>query len=119
VIRLKYVFANGSREFFDRVLKEYRKRYGEPDQWRGDPFHLVLAWKWAFVTVRGERLSLMLTHSDDDDSGRGSSVKLTNWTLWERERQCYERSHPPLGTDRPGPQGPAEPSEDLSRFLPQ
>jgi hypothetical protein len=95
VVRIKLKYADSSRVFYDNLLDRFKKKFGEPDEWRGDPFHIVIAWKWSFVDKAKNRISLILQHNKQDtDEKIGNSIKLTMTDAVDRERQCYERSHP-------------------------
>ena len=68
-----------------------KKKYGEPDEYRGDPFHIFIAWKWSFTDKDGNRISLTLQHnSQDTEEKRGNAVKLTMLNLVEEDQQCYK-----------------------------
>lgn len=97
VVRIKLKYADSGRDFYDNLLNRFEKLFGKPDEWRGDPFHIVIAWKWSFVDKSNNRISLMLQHNNQDtDEKIGNSIKLTLTDAIERERQCYEKSHPEL-----------------------
>lgn len=67
-------------------------RFGEPDKWRGDPFHVVVAWKWSFVDKDGNDISLILQHNNrDEEEKMGNSIKLTMWNLMQAEERCFEK----------------------------
>lgn len=101
IIRLKFKYAEPSKEFYDRLLAIFKQRFGEPDQWRGDPFGIVIAWKWSFLDPKGNDISLILQHNlRDDEEKQGNSVKLTLWNLMRAESACFERrSHAPEPVD--------------------
>jgi hypothetical protein len=93
-VRIKLKYANPDKKFFNELLKRFKKRFGEPDEWRGDPFHVIVAWKWSFRDKDNNSISMILQHSMDEEQKFGNSVKLTNTTFIEKERSCYERKHP-------------------------
>ena len=89
-IRLKY--QDPSKKFYEQLLKRFKQRFGDPSEWQGDPFHIVLAWKWTFTDPQGNRISLVLEHNTRDrEESIGNSVKLTMWNLIDEERQCFEK----------------------------
>ena len=94
IVRIKLNYENSDKEFYEALLARFKKRFGEPDEWRGDPFHVIIAWKWSFQDKNDNRISLTLQHSRDEDYKWGNSVKLTNTTLVEEEEACYKRKHP-------------------------
>jgi hypothetical protein len=84
IVRIKLKYADSSKQFYKDVLKRFKKRFGEPDEYRGDPFHIVVAWKWSFVDQQNHRISLILQHNAlDEEEKKGNSVKITDITLME------------------------------------
>jgi hypothetical protein len=95
IVRLKFKYTDASKRFFDELLKRYKTRFGEPDEWRGDPFHIVIAWKWHFTDEDGNRISLIVWHNTrDEEEKEGNAVKMTMWNLIMDEQRCYEKKHP-------------------------
>jgi len=91
ILRIKLKYADSTPEFFETLLKRYKARFGEPDQWRGDPFRVVQAWKWSFTAKNNQRISLILQHNTiDQEEKMGTSVKLTLTGLMEEELRCME-----------------------------
>jgi hypothetical protein len=113
VVRIKLKYADSGRDFYDNLLARFEKKFGKPDEWRGDPFHIVIAWKWSFVDKSKNRISLILQHNKQDtDEKIGNSIKLTLTDAIERERQCYEKSHPEL-SEPPAGKTPLQVDWDL------
>ena len=95
IVRIKLKYADSSKKFYEALLNRMISRYGEPDEWRGDPFHVVLAWKWAFVGPDGKRISMILQHNTlDMEQKMGNSIKLTCSTLLEEEQACFKKRFP-------------------------
>lgn len=94
IVRIKLKYEYSDKEFYNELLERFKKKFGEPDEWRGDPFHVIMAWKWSFRDENKNKISLILQHSRDEEYKWGNSVKLTNTTLMERERLCYKKKHP-------------------------
>jgi hypothetical protein len=95
IIRIKLKYRESTRRFYDTLLKKFKQRFGEPTEWRGDPFHIVIAWKWSFTDKDGNKISLNLQHNNKDTEEKiGNSVKLTMTSAIEEERRCYEKKHP-------------------------
>ena len=95
IVRIKLKYAESSRKFYDALLKRFRQRFGNPSEWRGDPFHVVIAWKWQFTEPDGTCISLTLQHNTrDEDEKMGNAVKLTASHLIEAERRCFEKRQP-------------------------
>jgi len=91
IVRIKLKYADSSKKFYKNLLKRFKKRFGDPDEYRGDPFKIVDAWKWSFVNRQNHRISLILQHNSKDEQEKiGNSVKLTNTTLMEEDLLCYK-----------------------------
>ena len=92
ILRIKLKYADSSRKFYNKLLKRFKQRFGEPDEYRGDPFKIVDAWKWSFTNQQNQRISLILQHNTkDEEEKKGNAVKLTNNTLIEEDHLCYKR----------------------------
>jgi len=92
IVRIKLKYADSSNKFYQKLLKRFKQRFGEPDEYRGDPFKIVDAWKWSFVNSENQSISLILQHNTkDEEEKRGNAVKLTNTTLIETDNLCYKR----------------------------
>ena len=82
VVRIKLKYIDPSKKFYEELLKRIKKKYGEPTEYRGDPFHIVLSWKWSFVDKNNQRISMTLQHNSlDTEEKIGNSIKLTNRSL--------------------------------------
>jgi hypothetical protein len=94
IVRIKLKYANSTRKFYDKLLVLFKKRFGEPVEWRGDPFHVVIAWRWSFVDKENNRISLFLQHNTKDEEEKmGNSVKLNMRNFIEDERRCFEEKN--------------------------
>ena len=94
IVRIKLKYADSTRKYYDMLLKRFKKRFDEPVEWRGDPFHMVTAWKWSFVDKEQNRISLILQHNTKDEEEKmGNSVKLTMWDHIIDERRCNEEKY--------------------------
>ncbi len=93
IVRIKLKYEYEDKDFYDELLEKFKKNFGEPDDWRGDPFHVIIAWKWSFRNENGNSISLILQHSRDEEYKWGNSVKFTNTTLMEQEELCYEKKN--------------------------
>ena len=95
IVSLKFKYADNSKRFFDELLQRYRAKVGKPDEWRGDPFHIVIAWKWRFTDKDNNRISLILQHNTrDEEEKQGTVVKMTMWNLMLEEDRCFAKKHP-------------------------
>jgi hypothetical protein len=91
VVRIKLKYDDASKDFFDKLLARIKAKYGEPDEYRGDPFHILISWKWSFVDKDGSRISMTLQHNEmDTDEKIGNAIKLTMTSLIEEDQRCYE-----------------------------
>lgn len=91
IIRIKLKYADASRKFFDELLRRYKQRFGEPDEWRGDPFQIMIAWKWSFEDQAHNRISLILQHNVQDiEEKMGNAVKMTMTSSLKKEQRCFE-----------------------------
>jgi hypothetical protein len=92
ILRIKLKYADSSRKFYNDLLDRYKKRFGKPDRWRGDPFHVLVAWKWSFTDQEGNRISLILQHNIEDTTRKiGNAVKLSMLNFEEEEIECFEK----------------------------
>ena len=122
ILRIKLKYQYSDKKFYNELLAQFKKRFGEPDEWRGDPFHVIIAWKWSFTDRDNNKISLTLQHSRDEDYKWGNSVKLTNTTLVEQERTCYEKKHPGKSGSQKGKSSSKRKklkAEDYQRFIPE
>jgi len=95
IVRLKFKYADASKAFYDQLLQRFKARFGEPDKYRGDPFHVVIAWKWSFTDENKNDISLILQHNTrDEEEKQGNSIKMTMWNLLKEEMRCFEEKHP-------------------------
>ena len=91
IVRIKLKYKDESKEFFENLLKRIKKKYGEPDEYRGDVFHILIAWKWSFVDKDGNRISMTLQHNTlDSEEKEGNAIKLTMTNLIEKDQHCYK-----------------------------
>jgi len=122
IVRIKLKYEYSDKEFYDELLDQFKKKFGEPDEWRGDPFHVIVAWKWSFRDKGNNKISLTLQYSRDEDYKWGNSVKLTNTTLVERERTCYEKKHQEKSAAQKSKSSAKKrklKAEDYQRFIPE
>jgi hypothetical protein len=111
IVRIEFKYADSSKQFYNELLKRFKKRLGEPDEWRGDPFHVEVGWKWKFVDADNNDISLILKHNTkDEEKKEGTSVKMTMWNLMNREIRCDKAKQASSGqssadNDRPQKSG--------------
>ncbi|MBW2409121.1 MAG: hypothetical protein JRF72_04945 [Deltaproteobacteria bacterium] len=93
IVRIKLKYLDSSKKFYENLLKRIKKRFGDPVEYRGDPFHMVVGWKWSFVDKNNNRISLNLQHNTGDlEEKQGNSIKLTMTSLIEKDKLCYIQS---------------------------
>ena len=93
IVRIKLKYADSGKKFYKDLLKRFKKRFGEPFEYRGDPFKIVDAWKWSFVNEQNQNISLILQHNTKDEQEKmGNSVKLTNTTLMHEDLSFYKKN---------------------------
>jgi len=101
IVRIKLKYKDNSKAFFEELKKRIVKRFGETNEYRGDPFHIVIAWKWSFVNQNNQKISLILQHNSRDEEEKiGNSIKLSMTSLISDERECHYKSMDKTLTDR-------------------
>ena len=91
VARIKLKYQDPSKKFYEELLKRIKKNFGKPNAYQGDPFHIVISWKWSFVDKKNERITLTLQHNSlDTEEKLGNSIKLANRSLMEEDLKCYK-----------------------------
>ena len=117
IVRIRLKYADSSKKFYNELLKRYRERFGKPAEWRGDPFHIVISWKWSFVDDQNNRISMILEHNTrDEEESYGNSIKLTMWNLIDEERNCAKGKKAALPAQR---QKGADKEADWDTLLPR
>jgi hypothetical protein len=95
ILRIRLKYADGSKDFFEELLTRVKDRFGDPTEWRGDPFGVVIAWKWSLKTKSGRQVSMILQYNSmDDEESKGNTIKLALTEEMQKERACYLKSHP-------------------------
>lgn len=91
IVRIKLKYTDSSKKFYEKLLKNINKRFGKSDDYQGDPFGIVVGWKWSFVDTDNNRISLRLQHNTrDEEEKMGNSIKLTITSLIEQDIQCQQ-----------------------------
>jgi hypothetical protein len=100
IVRIRMKYDNSSKEFYNELLRRLKRKFGKPDEWRGDPFHIVISWKWSFVDDQKNRISMIVEHNlRNEEETSGNTIKLTMWNLIDQERDCAMEKK----TDSPRP----------------
>ena len=90
IVRIELKYEDQSKEYFKKLLDEYKQRFGAPDEWKGDSFGILHIWKWYFKDSEGRDVSLLLQHNlRNPNESIGNVVKLTNSDMMEEERLCF------------------------------
>ena len=91
IVRIKLKYKDSSKKFYEKLFKQIKKKYGEPAEYRGDPFHILISWKWSLVDKDGNRISMTLQHNSlDTEEKLGNAIKLTMTSLIEEDQRCYK-----------------------------
>ena len=92
IVRIIMKYSDSSKKFYSTLLDKLKERYGEPDEWQGDAFRVVLSWKWSFKDKQGNTISMELQHNTQDPGSKmGNSIKLTMGNLMEEESECWDK----------------------------
>lgn len=121
IVRIKLKYADGSLKFYEELLTRFKQKFGEPEEYQGDPFRVFISWKWSFKDQNQNRVSMVLQHNvQDEDEKIGNAVKLTLHSQLEEDARCYGGQKPnrraELRQRRPPHSSSGEPSP--GRFIP-
>jgi hypothetical protein len=95
IVRIKLKYEDGSKGFFKALMERFEERFGAPSEYLGDPFQIMISWKWTFEDRNGGRISLILQHNTKDtDEKIGNAVKLSLTSQIDRERDCFKVKDP-------------------------
>jgi hypothetical protein len=93
IVRIKMKYKDSSRKFYKQLLKRFEKKFGEPDEFTGDAFGIVLEWKWRFTDKDNNYITLTLQHNLKNlDKNIGNMVKLTMPERIKAERLCFKKT---------------------------
>jgi hypothetical protein len=122
IVRIKLKYADGSLTFYEELLTRFKQKFGEPDEYQGDPFRVFISWKWSLKDRNQNRVSMVLQHNlKDEEEKIGNAVKLTLHNRLEEDVRCYRQQKPHRREEARQRAVPA-PSSSASawgRFLPQ
>lgn len=122
IVRIKLKYADSSRAFYDALLKRVKDRFGAPTVYEGDPFHIVIDWKWSFVDADGRRITMHLSHNSRDTEEKfGNALKLTFASAIAEERQCARDRDPQERSRKANRRPPLKSmtADDWEAFTPQ
>lgn len=116
IVRIKLKYKDNSKKFYKQLLKRYKKKFGDPEEFTGDAFGIVLAWKWRFKDKDNNHISLTLQHNKKDvNEATGNMVKLSLPDKIEAERKCFLKTCKMEKTQRPT----GMMSEDWENLIPK
>lgn len=93
IVKIKLKYEDSSKKFFSTLLKRYKKKYGEPDEWKGDAFGILHIWKWKFTDKNNNRIQLILQHNTKNPNENiGNMVKLYYPDQIIREQKCFTKA---------------------------
>lgn len=92
IVRIELKYEDQTKEYFQKLLDEYKKRFGAPDEWKGDSFGILHIWKWYFKDSNNQTVSLLLQHNlRNPNEAVGNVVKLSYADMMEEERECFNQ----------------------------
>ena len=95
VVRIKLKYSDDTKAFYQNLKKRIEYRFGKSDEYRGDPFHIVIGWKWSFTDKDNNTIGLILQHNTrDEEEKMGNSIKLTMTNLLESDWECHKNKSP-------------------------
>lgn len=95
IVRIKLKYQDDSKAFFNTLRDKIEARFGKFEEYRGDPFQIVIGWKKAFKDSQGNSISLIIQHNTRDEEEKiGNSIKLTYTNLMEDELRCQNAKTP-------------------------
>jgi hypothetical protein len=125
IVKIKLKYAIPDRWFYDQLLDRFKKRFGQPSEWKGDPFQALISWKWSIKDAQNNPITMILQHysGDDEEFTRGNSLRIAMRGFIDEERRCFEKKHPEeVGEDETSPVklSPEQKKNiDFSRFIPE
>jgi hypothetical protein len=121
IVRIKLKYADGSLAFYEELLTRFKQKFGEPDEYQGDPFRVFISWKWSFKDRNQNRVSMVLQHNlKDEEEKVGNAVKLTLHNQLEEDVRCWQQKPNRREELRQRlPQPPISGGPPWERFVPQ
>ena len=92
ILKIQLKYEDSIKEFFKKLLEEYKRSFGSPDEWKGDSFGILHVWKWNFVDDENRRVTLLLQHNlKNTNETIGNQVKISFPDLLQEERDCFNQ----------------------------
>lgn len=83
-------YEDSSKDFYETLLKKFKKKFGKPALWGGDAFGILSKWKWIFIDENNRRVNLILQHNlKNHNENIGNMVKLYYPEREKEERLCF------------------------------
>ena len=90
ILKIDMKYYDKTEDFYKKLLKKFRKRFGKPESFEGDSFGLIRVWKWRFRDKDTNAINLSLQHNKKNTSETiGNMVKLTMPERIVEERRCF------------------------------
>ena len=90
IVRISMKYEDSSKDFFDKLLKAFTEKFGNPSIWGGDAFGILSRWKWVFTDENNFRVNLILQHNlKNHNENIGNIVKLYYPEREKEERLCF------------------------------
>jgi hypothetical protein len=90
IVRISMKYEDSSKDFYDTLLKKYKKKFGKPAIWGGDAFGILSKWKWVFIDENNRTVNLILQHNlRNHNENIGNIVKLYYPEREKEERLCF------------------------------
>ncbi len=79
IVKIKMKYEREDEAFFKQLLELFKDKFGEPCEYKGDPFRSFISWKWSFRDENNNLISLTLQHnsSDEEEYTSGNSMKMS------------------------------------------
>lgn len=121
IVRIKMKYEREDKVFFETLLREFRERFGETCEYKGDAFRQFIAWKWSFTDKDNNRFSLILQHNSagDEDYTSGNSVKMTATNWVQEEEACYEKKKLKMAPSTRESSQEGKGKIDIDQFIPK
>lgn len=92
ILKMQMKYEDTSKEFFQELLKKYKKKFGAPHEWKGDSFGILHVWKWYFTDSENRKVSMLIQHNlRNTNESIGNLVKLSYPGLLAEERKCFNQ----------------------------
>jgi hypothetical protein len=90
IVRISMKYEDSGKDFYDTLLKKYKKKFGKPAIWGGDAFGILSKWKWVFIDENNRTVNLILQHNlRNHNENIGNIVKLYYPEREKEERLCF------------------------------